>query len=106
VWNSKNKQNGDRKEQTNTKIKRKYLQNYREFVIITIHVITIYQISLTLFTKVIQRLLSMFVCLMLFNATFNNISVISWLSVLLVEETGVPRRKPPTCHKPLTKFIA
>jgi len=24
------------------------------------------------------------------NATFNNISVISWLSVLLVEETGVP----------------
>jgi hypothetical protein len=27
---------------------------------------------------------------MVFNATFNNISVISWLSVLLVEETGVP----------------
>ena len=26
-----------------------------------------------------------------FNATFNNISVISWWSVLLVEETGVPR---------------
>jgi len=25
-----------------------------------------------------------------FNATFNNISVISWRSVLLVEETGVP----------------
>ena len=24
------------------------------------------------------------------NATFNNISVISWRSVLLVEETGVP----------------
>jgi hypothetical protein len=29
-----------------------------------------------------------FVCLMVFNATFNNISVISWRSVLLVEETG------------------
>ena len=28
---------------------------------------------------------------MVFNATFNNISVISWRSVLLVEETGVPR---------------
>jgi repressor of nif and glnA expression len=28
---------------------------------------------------------------MVFNATFNNISVISWLSVLLVEETEVPR---------------
>ena len=25
---------------------------------------------------------------MVFNATFNNISVISWWSVLLVEETG------------------
>jgi hypothetical protein len=25
-----------------------------------------------------------------FNATFNNISVISWLSVLLVKETGLP----------------
>jgi hypothetical protein len=28
--------------------------------------------------------------IMVFNATFNNISVISWRSVLLVEETGVP----------------
>jgi hypothetical protein len=28
---------------------------------------------------------------MVFNATFNNISVISWWSVLLVEETEVPR---------------
>jgi hypothetical protein len=27
---------------------------------------------------------------MVFNATFNNISVISWQSVLLVGETGVP----------------
>jgi hypothetical protein len=29
---------------------------------------------------------------LVFNATFNNISVISWLSVLLVEETGVPEK--------------
>ena len=29
---------------------------------------------------------------MVFNATFNNISVISWRSVLLVEETGVPEK--------------
>jgi hypothetical protein len=28
----------------------------------------------------------MFVCLMMFNTTFNNISVISWRSVFLVEE--------------------
>ena len=27
---------------------------------------------------------------MVLNATFNNISVISWRSVLLAEETGVP----------------
>ena len=27
---------------------------------------------------------------MVFNATFNNISVISWMPVLLMEETGVP----------------
>jgi hypothetical protein len=27
---------------------------------------------------------------MVFNATLNNISVISWRSVLLIEETGVP----------------
>jgi hypothetical protein len=33
----------------------------------------------------------LFVCpFCFFNDTFNNISVISWRSVLLVEETGVP----------------
>jgi len=30
---------------------------------------------------------------MVFNATFNNISVISWRSLLLVEETGGPNIK-------------
>jgi hypothetical protein len=30
------------------------------------------------------------ICLVVFNATFNNISFISWRSVLLVEETGGP----------------
>jgi hypothetical protein len=34
---------------------------------------------------------------MMFNATFNNISVISWRRVLLVEETGVPRE----IHRPV-----
>ena len=33
----------------------------------------------------------LFVCLMVFNATFNNISVISWRSVLLMEEAEGPR---------------
>jgi hypothetical protein len=33
---------------------------------------------------------------MVFNATFNNISDISWRSVLLVEEIGVPVEKQVT----------
>ena len=33
---------------------------------------------------------------MVFNATFNNILVISWPSVLLVEETGVTNKKKTT----------
>ena len=35
---------------------------------------------------------------MMFNATFNNILVVSWLSAFLVEETGVPREN----HRHLT----
>jgi hypothetical protein len=37
---------------------------------------------------------------MVFNSICNNISVISWLSVLLVEETGVPGENhwPAVCH--------
>ena len=38
---------------------------------------------------------------MVFNSTFNDISVISWCSVLLVEETGVPGEN----HQSLTNFI-
>jgi hypothetical protein len=34
---------------------------------------------------------------MAFNATFNNISVVSWWSVLLVEETRVPGEN----HRPV-----
>ena len=37
------------------------------------------------------RIVPMFVCLVVFNVTFNDISAISWWSVLLVEETGGPR---------------
>ena len=42
---------------------------------------------------------------MVSNATFNNSSAILWRSVLLVEESGVPGDKPPTCRKSLTNFI-
>jgi hypothetical protein len=41
----------------------------------------------------------------MFDATFNNISVISWWSVLLEEETGVPAEQPPTYDMSLTNFI-
>ena len=38
--------------------------------------------------------------LIVFNTTFNNISVISWGSVLLMEETSVTEEndRPATCH--------
>jgi hypothetical protein len=35
---------------------------------------------------------------MVLNATFNNISVISWQSVLLLNETGLPTEN----HRPVT----
>ena len=37
---------------------------------------------------------------MVFNATFNNISVISWRSVLFLEETGVPGEN----HRPIANY--
>jgi hypothetical protein len=39
-----------------------------------------------------------------FNATFSNISAISWRPVLVVEEAGVPG-EPPTLGKQLVNFI-
>jgi hypothetical protein len=43
----------------------------------------------------------LFVCLLVLNATFNNISVISWRSVLFVEETGGPgeNHRPVVSHR-------
>jgi hypothetical protein len=40
---------------------------------------------------------SIYVCLMVLNATVNNISVILWRSVLLLEETGGPGEN----HRPV-----
>ena len=45
---------------------------------------------------------------MVFNATFNNISVISWWSVLLVEEAGVPgehNSRPQVTWKTLSYYV-
>jgi hypothetical protein len=42
-------------------------------------------------TLAVLVFVSVGVRVMVFNATLNNDSVISWWSVLMVEETGVPR---------------
>jgi hypothetical protein len=49
---------------------------------------------MTLYKIYVFVSMSLFVCLMVVNATFNNISVISssWWSVLLVEETEDPEK--------------
>ena len=49
----------------------------------------------------VKTTLSLGVRIVVFNATFNNISVISWLS----GGNRRTRRKPPTCRKSLTDFI-
>jgi hypothetical protein len=48
---------------------------------------------------VVTDIIDLRVRVVVFNATFNNISVISWQSVLLVEKNGVPEKKT------LTNFI-
>jgi hypothetical protein len=55
-------------------------------------------ICYTIFISTHERIgVLLFVCLMVYNATFNNISVISWRPVLLVEETGENHR-PVASH--------
>jgi hypothetical protein len=50
--------------------------------------------------KIVGIYLSWLVGFMMFNATFNNISAISWRSVLLVTETRVPgeNHRPAASH--------
>jgi hypothetical protein len=51
-------------------------------------------------THIVECNNSWLVGFMVFNATFNNISVISWRSVLLVGETGGPgeNHRPAASH--------
>ena len=46
------------------------------------------------------------VMVMVFNATFNNVSIISWWSVLLVEETGIPKENHSPVGSHWQTFIA
>jgi hypothetical protein len=52
------------------------------------------------YTLLKHSLCRIMVSIMVFSATFNIISVISWLSVLLGEEIGVPgeNNRPVTSH--------
>ena len=50
-------------------------------------------------------LICLFGCFMVFNATLNNISVISWRSVFIGGGNWRTRRKLPTCRKSLKHFI-
>ena len=54
--------------------------------------VTLYKTSVKLFNIQIYNRL---VWLIVFNATFNNISTTSWWSVVLVEETRVPEENHP-----------
>ena len=56
-------------------------------------------ISIIQYNKHIMSTCILRVRVMVFNTTFNNISAISWQSVLLVEKIGSTRRKPPTFQK-------
>ena len=54
---------------------------------------------------VVANFVRLRVRVMVFNTTFNNISVISWRSVILGGENRSTWRKPLTCRKSLTNFI-
>jgi hypothetical protein len=51
-------------------------------------------------TECDTKYICLFVCLMVLSATFSNISVISWRSVLLVEETEGPGEN----HRPVASL--
>ena len=59
------------------------------------------EITIQIYDRIVSILFNdgicLFVCMMVLNATFNNISVISWLSVLLVDKT----RGPGENHRPV-----
>ena len=56
-------------------------------------------LMITLFAP-LHPIKKLWVMVMVFNTTFNNVSVISWRSVLLIEETGVAREnhQPAASH--------
>ena len=74
----------------------KYQNISQYWYIIKVYVIFHLKIVLKIVVKIRARLR-----VMVFNATFNNISVVSWRSVFLIEETGVPgeNHRPAASHR-------
>jgi hypothetical protein len=68
-----------------------YKYDFNILIIAYLRNLMIYILRTFVFFRDSQR-----IRVMVFNATGNNISVISWWSVLLVEETRVPREN----HRP------
>ena len=72
------------------------------YLVVTMYIILYYRvITLKLRNTVpYQFIIGLGVRVIVFNANFNNISVVSWQLVLLVEESGVPRQnhRPAASH--------
>ena len=64
------------------------------------NIVVIFLVTVSFSTYIFSHLSPKGLRVMVLNATFNNISVISWWSVLLVKKTGVPgvNHRPATSH--------
>ena len=80
-------------------VPKEQVYSYQSLLIFKTNVTTIY------FLNSKNKAMAYKVRVTVFNATFNNISVISWWSVILSQKNRSIRRKPPTCRKALTNFI-
>ena len=67
-----------------------YLQNSISHLVWTVEIRCNGTYSSQVGWSLLRHCITVMFGFMVFNATFNNISVISWWSVLLVEKTGVP----------------
>jgi hypothetical protein len=64
------------------------------------HILTTLSSKYEILLQYVEIKLNYRVRVMVLNATFNNISIISWRSILLVEETGVlgENHRPAESH--------
>ena len=74
-------------------------RHYISEILLKVALNTINQIQLNPLNYIANIHMEQSVRITIFNATLNNVSVISWGSVLLVEEIRVPGEKPQTFRK-------